>query len=114
MLCEFLGLGLGDEVHACEVREGRPGGLTVQRATATNPVQLLQPSRKQHLRGRSVGRGQLLSPRDERFPAPADVGVVAQVGVGTPRPAAFAPVDPSSGTHLLLLLRVFHQVTQNS
>ena len=100
MLGEFLGLGLGDEVRTCEVRQCRMSSLAMERATAASRVELLQPPSEQHLRRGRVGRGQFLSRRDERFPAPAHVGVIAQVRVGASRAAAaFPPVDLWFSTH---------------
>ncbi len=67
----------------------------VQRAAAALRVEFLQPATEQRLRGVGVRGCHALTGGDERFPAPADIGVVAQIRVGASRTAALTPVDPA-------------------
>ena len=78
MLSEFLRLGLRNEVRSRKVGEGYLPCLSVERAAPARPVELLKATREQYLRRRLVGDGELLAIGDERFPAPADVGVFAE------------------------------------
>ena len=60
-----------------EVSEGDGWRLAVERPSAAHRVDLLQPPCEQHVGRRLVGRSNLLARCNERFPAPADVGIVA-------------------------------------
>src|SRR5439155_9504586 len=93
VLGEFLRLCLRNQVRGGKVSQVYLPCVPVECASPTYPVELLQPPSEQHLRRSLVGGGEFLFRRDERFPAPADVGVIAQVRVGAPGASPLPPVD---------------------
>jgi len=93
VLGELQRFGFCNEVRLREVSERHLPGLAVERPPSAASVELLQPASEQHLRRSLVSCGELLAFRNERFPAAAYVGVIAQIGVSPFCPTALAPVN---------------------
>ena len=89
---------------AGEVYEGRLRGEPVQCPPPPEPVELLEPTREEHLRRCRVRCRTLLAPRDEGLASAPNVGVLPQVRIGASRTSADPPVDMGSGFHLSLRL----------